>query len=366
MDASPSSSTVPMPADHRWRRLVLIALFLGLLWFFRHLAPVLVCFVVLERALGWAADMVERRTKIHRTGAIAMILTVIASAIGVGSLLAAQRLLPLVRTLRTEGREHVESIARHPTLVRLEQALGVDAASLGEQARAHALTAVKYATATAYVGLYLLMGFVLAIIYLFERKEVDAWARGVPSASILGTLVRWLSYVADAIAITVRLQVIVAIVNAVVTLPVLLALRLPNVPLLFLLILVSGLLPVVGNAISGLVLCVVAYLSRGAWAVGVFLGVTFVLHKVESYYLNPRLAAQHVRLPGLLLVVSLLLFEHAFGFVGLFLSFPALYVASRIAHEWRSEAEPSAAAAREPAQASPPPPAEAAAPDPAE
>ena len=73
--------------------------------------------------------------------------------------------------------------------------------------------------------------------------------------------------------------------------------------------------------------------------VGVFLGVTFVLGKVESYYLSPRLTAQHVKLPGLVLVVALLMFEVILGFWGLFLSFPALYVASRIANEWPEEEE---------------------------
>ena len=70
--------------------------------------------------------------------------------------------------------------------------------------------------------------------------------------------------------------------------------------------------------------------------------VTFVLHKIESYYLTPRLAAQHVKLPGLILVLSLLAFEEVFGFVGLFLSFPALYVATRIHREWvREDAGPA-------------------------
>ncbi len=99
----------------------------------------------------------------------------------------------------------------------------------------------------------------------------------------------------------------------------------------------SGLLPVVGNFIAGSVLCVVAYEERGLWAVGVMLVVTFILHKIESYYLTPRLAAQHVKLPGLMLVISLLIFEEVFGFVGLFLSFPVLYVATRIHREWVTE-----------------------------
>jgi predicted PurR-regulated permease PerM len=42
-------------------------------------------------------------------------------------------------------------------------------------------------------------------------------------------------------------------------------------------------------------------------------------------------------LPGLILVLSLLAFEQTFGLVGLFLSFPSLYVATRIHREWSSE-----------------------------
>jgi predicted PurR-regulated permease PerM len=112
---------------------------------------------------------------------------------------------------------------------------------------------------------------------------------------------------------------------------------LPNVPLLFVLVLIGGMIPVVGGVFSGIVLCLVAYDARGFVGVGVFLGVTFVLSKVESYYLSPRLTAQHVKLPGLALVISLLMFETLFGFYGIFLSFPALYVASRIANEWKAE-----------------------------
>ncbi|MEZ4406968.1 MAG: hypothetical protein R3A52_10880 [Polyangiales bacterium] len=32
---------------------------------------------------------------------------------------------------------------------------------------------------------------------------------------------------------------------------------------------------------------------------------TFLLHKIESYYLSPRLTAQHVKLPGFRIITSL-------------------------------------------------------------
>jgi predicted PurR-regulated permease PerM len=331
------SRTLPLPSDVRWRRLIGVALFLGLLYFFRHLAPVFICFVIIERSLGWAADQIDRRTPLHRTGAIASLLTAIAVLIGLGVFIAVRRSLPLIQRLRAHGAEYLRSIFDHPQIERLRNMAGLEDESFTRVFRDHAGTAVKYATSTAHLLLFMLIGFVLAIIYLFERDTIHKWMGGMEPSSVQGTLMRWFGYVGDAIAVTIRMQVVVAIVNAVVTLPVLLLLGLPHVPLLFLLILVTGLLPVVGNFISGAVLCYVAYTAQGLWAVGVFLGVTFVLGKVESYYLNPRLASAHVKLPSLVLVISLLLFEQAFGFVGLFLSFPALFVGSRIANEWREE-----------------------------
>ncbi|AKU99707.1 hypothetical protein AKJ09_06371 [Labilithrix luteola] len=51
----------------------------------------------------------------------------------------------------------------------------------------------------------------------------------------------------------------------------------------------------------------------------------------------PRLTARHVKIPGFLLIVSLLACEHVFGFKGLFLSFPILFVAGRIRTEFLEE-----------------------------
>ncbi len=97
-----------------------------------------------------------------------------------------------------------------------------------------------------------------------------------------------------------------------------------HVPALMLLIFVSGLIPVVGNLISGGVLILLAYQAQGWFGVALFVALTFVLHKIEAYYLNPRLTARHVQLAGFVRILSLIAFEHLFGFVGLFLSFPFL------------------------------------------
>jgi predicted PurR-regulated permease PerM len=331
------SDTLPLPADLRWRRLIAVALFLGLLFAFRRLTPVFVCFVVLERSIGFLAGLLARKAKLSPRAALGAVLGALATLAAVAGYLGVRRAVGAVRSLRAEAPGYWDALVASPVIGHLRQLAGAEGEGLADNIKAHAMAALHYATATAHVAVYLIIGLLLALIYLFERPEIDQFFADIAPSSVGGTLARWFGYVADAIAVTARMQAVVAAVNAALTLPVLWVLRLPNVPLLGLLILISGLLPVVGNLISGAVLCAVAYQARGAWAVGVFLGVTFLLHKIESYYLNPRLAAEHVKLPGLLLVVSLLLFEQVFGFAGLFLSFPALYVAMRIRNEWLAD-----------------------------
>jgi predicted PurR-regulated permease PerM len=333
------SNYLPLPSDLKWRRLVAVLIFGGILYGLRELAPVFICFIVLVRALTLTADFIHDRTGMERRGGVATILLVAVAALAGSIFYGVHKVLPRVHEIRAEGRDFAEQLLDQPIVERLRHVAGSGETGGGaaETVKAHALEALHYATAFAHLALYLLIGFLLSVIYLFERDEIDHWFRSLEAESVSGTMARWMGYVGDAVAITVKMQAVTALVNAVITFPVLLVLGLPHKALLFLLILVSGLLPVVGNFIAGAVLCVVAYETRGAWAVGVMLGVTFVLHKIESYYLTPRLAAQHVKLPGLILVLSLLAFEETFGLVGLFLSFPALYVATRIHREWSKE-----------------------------
>jgi predicted PurR-regulated permease PerM len=352
--AAMRSAYLPLPADLKWRRLLAVVLFLGILYFLRELAPVFICFTILVRALTLVADAIHDKTGLERRGGVASVLLAIVGGLGLALFLGVRALLPRVHEIRAEGRELLDQLLDHPVVDRLrhfaahEGSEGGGAGGAGgaaETLKAHALEALHYATAFAHLALYLLIGFVLSVIYLFERDEIDHWIHSLEPESVSGTMARWVGYVGDAIAITVKMQGVTALVNAVITFPVLVVLGLPHKSLLFLLILVSGLLPVVGNFIAGAVLSVMAYEAKGPGGVGAMLAVTFVLHKIESYYLTPRLAAQHVKLPGLILVLSLLAFEETFGFVGLFLSFPALYIATRIHREWKTEDDAAKVAA---------------------
>lgn len=339
------SRLFPIPTEPRWRRLFGLVVFLGLLVALRHVAILFVCFVLIARGLGALATLLEQRLRIQRKRGLATLLGIFAVSASAGLLALVKRIAPFAARAQNEWRDWFGALAANPALVSVREFTGITDDGISDVVRTHALDAVKYVNATAHVLLYLLIGLITAIMFLVGREELIRWRRDLVAGSVTDTLLRWFGYVADAIVVTARMQLVVALVNAIVTMPILLLLGLKHVAMLSLLILVSGLVPVVGNVVSGAILCIVAYESKGAWAVGIFIAVTFVLHKIESYYLNPRLAAEHVRVPALILVASLILFEHFLGLAGLFLSFPFLYVGSRIHNEWKDEIAAEIAAA---------------------
>lgn len=327
------------------RRLVAVVLLLAALATFRPLLLMFVFFVAFERAIGAGAGLLQRRAGLKPKAAVLAVLAASgAVAAGAAALGVDRAVRAIVRA--KEGFPHrLEALQDNPLYLRVKEHLP-DTDRVVESAQHHAEDALHFVAALGHLFAYATIGLVLAIVFRLEHEELSAFGKKLDPESLIGTIVRWFRHVADAIAVTVQLQLIVALFNTVTTLPVLLILGVPHVVALMILVFFSALVPVVGNLVSGAVLSLLAFQAKGWLGVAIFVGLTFVLHKVEAYWLNPRLTARHVKLPGFVLIVSLLAFEHLFGFAGLFLSFPFLFVAGRIRAEWRAEDEP------------PPPPAE--------
>lgn len=321
------------------RRAVALLAFLALILVFRRLLVLLAFFVAFERLLFFSAGALNRRFRLGRGPALGVVLVVSALALGLTAWLSAGRLTAVVKETRETLPARIAAIREHPLFRELEPHLP-DPERLVESAQHYASNVAKSAAEVGHLLVYALIGLVLAIVYFLDEERLRAFRDSLAPTSLFGTLTRWGEYVAEAVSLTVQLQFIVAAVNAVLTLPILWLLGVPHVPMLMLLIFVSGLIPVVGNLISGAVLSIVAYQTKGWFGVGLFIGLTFVLHKVESYFLNPRLASRHVPLPAFVLILSLIAWEHLLGFVGLFVSFPFLFVAGKLLAEFRAEDAP--------------------------
>ncbi|AKU99720.1 hypothetical protein AKJ09_06384 [Labilithrix luteola] len=318
------------------RRFLAITAFLGGLYLFRHLALLLLFFVGFERLFGWGTRLLSARTGMKRKHAV---FTVVGTFLAITFALAWFGIGKTIRTfteMQETFPERLADLRENPLVARIQEQFG-GTESIIDGVKHYAGDAISAASAIGHFFVYVLIGFILALVFLLEHEELCTFWNKVDPRSLAGTLGRWLGHVSDATIVTVQLQLIVAVFNTVTTLPVLLLLRVPHVGALMLLIFVSALVPVIGNIVSGTVLSLLAYQVKGWLGVGIFVGLTFILHKIESYYLSPRLTARHVKIPGFLLIVSLLACEHVFGFKGLFLSFPILFVAGRIRTEFLEE-----------------------------
>jgi len=314
------------------RRLLAIAIFIALIVLFREMFALVVMFVAAQSVFGGATRVLVSRTKWPRKRAFLVVLATFVVIVGVSAALGATSVLHSIKHSRQTLPHLLEEIEHNPLVMQAREHLP-DTNKLVERARDYSEMALHFVSMVGHLAMHALIAVILAVIYTLEQEELHELAEKVDPVSLMGTIMRWLGYLAEAIRITIQLQLVVAAVNTVLTLPVLLLLGIHHIPSLMILIFVSALVPVVGNIISGAVLSLLAYQAKGFLGIGVFVALTFVLHKIEAYYLNPRLTSKHVHLPGFAIVVSLIAWEHLLGFVGLFVSFPFLFIASKIRGE---------------------------------
>jgi len=118
-------------------------------------------------------------------------------------------------------------------------------------------------------------------------------------------------------------QVIISLINAVLTLVLMLILGIPHKLALTMLVFVFGLLPIIGNIISNTLICISALLWSGPIQVIAALAFLVIIHKLE-YFLNGKIIGNIVKLPMYLTLLALILGEALFHISGMILSIPVL------------------------------------------
>ncbi|PWU09753.1 MAG: hypothetical protein C5B50_26845 [Verrucomicrobia bacterium] len=113
-------------------------------------------------------------------------------------------------------------------------------------------------------------------------------------------------------------QVVIAAINTVLTAIGLIAMGIPYVPVLVGLTFFWGLVPIVGNLISGTIIVGMA-LSVSPLKALIALGFLLFIHKLE-YFLNTRIVGQRIRTPFWLTMVGLVLGERLMGVPGMILA----------------------------------------------
>ncbi|HEX4517243.1 MAG TPA: AI-2E family transporter, partial [Polyangiaceae bacterium] len=205
------------------RRLLAIAIFLALIYLFREMFALVAMFVAAQAAFGGATHFVQTRTKWPRKHAFFAVLGTFILMLGGAVALGATRSLHYMKHARHTFPEALKELEENEIIRRLREHLP-DSSKLAERAKEYSESALHAVSMIGHLAMFALIAVILAIIYTLEEHELRELHDKIDPKSLMGTVLRWLGYVAEAVRITIQLQLVVAGVNTVLTLPVLLIL----------------------------------------------------------------------------------------------------------------------------------------------
>lgn len=117
-------------------------------------------------------------------------------------------------------------------------------------------------------------------------------------------------------------QVIIALVNCILTTIGLWILSFPQLLGLSLMVFVLGLIPVAGVIISLIPLLTIGYTIGGYPYIIILIIFICIIHAIEAYILNPKLMSSKTNLPVFFTFIVLIFSEHFFGVWGLIIGIP--------------------------------------------
>src|ERR1051326_1086216 len=113
-------------------------------------------------------------------------------------------------------------------------------------------------------------------------------------------------------------QITISLINTVLTAIFLLAVRMPQAPLLIAATFLCGLVPIVGNLVSNTIIVFIALTVSFKLAISALLFL-ILIHKLE-YFLNSKIIGDRIRNPIWLTLVALIIGERLMGIPGLILA----------------------------------------------
>lgn len=155
------------------------------------------------------------------------------------------------------------------------------------------------------------------IVRFFESLVPTQWRRDFR---------RLLHGIDAGLAGVVRGQLTIMLLNGVLTMAGLLALRIPFAFALGALATVLYIVPLFGTIISSIPIVLLALTADGPGKAGLALAWLLVIHALETYVFNPKIMGDAARIHPVLVVLALVIGERAYGIVGALLAVPVASV----------------------------------------
>ncbi len=175
------------------------------------------------------------------------------------------------------------------------------------------------------VGLDLILAIIISLAILLELRKIRRFGVNMGNSD-LAFLYRYIVKFGTSFSRTfgtvMRVQVVIALINSIISTICLHFMGFPSVAALGLMIFCLGLIPVAGVIISLVPLCFIAFSVGGWFKVLEVLIMIVVVHAIETYILNPQLMSNRTKLPVSFVFIILLVGQQYMGVWGMLCGVP--------------------------------------------
>jgi predicted PurR-regulated permease PerM len=204
---------------------------------------------------------------------------------------------------------------------------------------------------------FVVLLFMLTAFISMDAPRIVRFTESLVPRDWRGDLRRLLHGIDSGLAGVVRGQLTIMLVNGVLTLVGLLALRVPFAFALAALATLLYVVPIFGTILSSVPIVLLALTAGGLYKGFLALAWIVVIHALEAYVLNPKIMGTASRIHPVLIVLALVIGERSYGIVGALLAVPlasVIVAVFRFLQRKLAELEERASAIRAAAEEPPP------------
>ena len=181
------------------------------------------------------------------------------------------------------------------------------------------------AGAISSIAIEATLAVVLSLFFFAERQHLHVFSLRLEKSLFGGAYEEICSYgrmFTHSFGKVIETQVVIALVNTLITCLGLYFLHFPSLLALALLVFLLSMIPVAGAIISAVPLVLLGLVVGGLNTALLVIALIALVHTIEAYYLNPRLLSHKTELPAFLVFLILIISEHLLGVWGLIVGVP--------------------------------------------
>ncbi len=181
----------------------------------------------------------------------------------------------------------------------------------------------------------------IAAYLMMTREDIFAFFRSLPPERSRPSFDRLMLRMDRGLAGVVRGQLLICVVNGVLSAIGFWLFDLKYWPILAIVAAIFSIIPIFGSILSSVPIVLIA-LTQDFWTALWVLAWIIGIHQIEANLLNPKIIGVAAKIHPVLVVFSLLVGEHFFGIWGAILAVPALSIVQSLFQHFRFELMPDA------------------------